>query len=109
MDVVNYFSKTNLTFIRSITSIGEVRADFSAINFSHFSSSEPKALWRVYSIHMLRRPSVRLPFTFSKVFSSKTTRPIKAKFYVEPPWVGGTKVCWPHLGHMAKMAGTPIY
>ena len=51
------------------------------------------------------RPSVR-PFT---IFFSKTAWPIKAKFYVEPPWVGGTKVCSRHLGHMTKMAATPIY
>ena len=31
------------------------------------------------------------------------------KFYVEPPWVGGTKVCSRHLGHMTKMAATSIY
>ena len=30
---------------------------------------------------------------FSNVFSSETAWPIKAKFYVEPPWEGGTKVC----------------
>ena len=35
--------------------------------------------------------------------------PIKAKFCVEPPWVGGTKVCLQHLGHMTKMATMPIY
>ena len=35
--------------------------------------------------------------------------PIKAKFYVEPPWVGGTIFCSRHLGHMTKMAATPIY
>ena len=30
-------------------------------------------------------------FTFSKIFSvSETAWPIKAKFYVEHPWVGGT-------------------
>ena len=29
--------------------------------------------------------------TFSNVFS-ETTGPIKAKFYMEPPWDGGTKV-----------------
>ena len=40
---------------------------------------------------------------------SETAWPIKAKFYVEPPWVGGTQVCSRHLGHMAKMAATPIY
>ena len=44
----------------------------------------------------------------SKIFS-KTDGPIKAKFYVEPPWVGGTIFCSGHLGHMTKMAATPIY
>ena len=34
---------------------------------------------------------------------------MKAKFYVEHPWVGGTKVCARDLGHMTKMAATPIY
>ena len=33
----------------------------------------------------------------------------QAKFYVEPPWVGGTKICSRHLGHMTKMAATTIY
>ena len=28
---------------------------------------------------------------------------------MEPPWVGGTKVCLQHLGHMTKMAAAPIY
>ena len=28
---------------------------------------------------------------------------------MEPPRVGGTKVCSQHLGHMTKMAATPIY
>ena len=55
----------------------------------------------------VRRPSVR-PFAFSNI-PSETAWPIKAKFYVEPPWVGGTKVCSRHLGHMTKMAATPIY
>ena len=52
---------------------------------------------------------VRRPSTFSNIFLSKTAWPIKAKFYVKPPWVGGTTVCSPHLGHMTKMAATPIY
>ena len=47
--------------------------------------------------------------TISKIFFSETACPIKAKFYVEPPWVGGTKVCSRHLGHMTKMAAMPIY
>ena len=46
--------------------------------------------------------------TFSNI-SSETAWPIKAKFYVEPSWVVGTKVCSGHLGHMTKMAATPIY
>ena len=35
--------------------------------------------------------------------------PIKAKFYVEPPLEGGTKVCINCPGHMTKMAAMPIY
>ena len=35
--------------------------------------------------------------------------PIKAKFYVEPPWEGGMKVCINGPGHMTKMAAMPIY
>ena len=60
-----------------------------------------------------RRPSssvgVRRPPQCSNIFFSETARPIKAKFYVGPPWVGGTKFCSRHLGHMTKMAATPIY
>ena len=48
---------------------------------------------------------VRRPSTFSSIFFSKTAWLIKAKFYVEPPWLGGTKFCSRHLGHMT----TPIY
>ena len=49
------------------------------------------------------------PFTFSNIFSSETAWPIKAKFYVEPPWEGGTKVYINSSGHMTKMAAMPIY
>ena len=45
----------------------------------------------------------------SNIFFSETALPIKAKFYVDPPWVGGTIFCSRHLGHMTKMAATPIY
>ena len=40
----------------------------------------------------IQLPSVVRPFTFSNIFSSETAWPIKAKFYVVPPWEGGTKV-----------------
>ena len=63
--------------------------------------------------HGQTMPSVRLASvrgrpSYSKIFS-ETAWPIKAKYYVEPPWEGGTKVCINDPGHMTKMAATPIY
>ena len=55
-----------------------------------------------------RRPSVRRP-QCSNIFFSETAWPIKAKFNVKPHWVGGTKFCSRHVGHMTKMAAAPIY
>ena len=49
------------------------------------------------------------PFTISNIFSSETAWPFKAKFYVEPPWEGGTKVYINGPGHMTKLAAMPIY
>ena len=64
----------------------------------------------VYPCSGVWRPSgVRPSSTISNIFFSKTALTIKAKFYVEPPWVGGTTVCSRYLGHMIKMAATPIY
>ena len=63
----------------------------------------------VYPCSVVHPSSVRRPFTISNIFSSETTWPIKAKFYVEPPWEGGTKVCINGPGHMTKMAAMPIY
>ena len=51
------------------------------------------------------RPS----FTISKIFSSETDRPIKAKLHVEHPYEGGMKVYINGKGHMTKMAAMPIY
>ena len=51
---------------------------------------------------VVRRPSVCRRSQCSNIFS-ETTWPIKAKFYVEPPWVGGTKVCSRHLGHLSDL------
>ena len=58
---------------------------------------------RTSSVRRRRRPQC------SNIFFSGTAWPIKAKFDVEPPRVGGTKFCSRHLGHMTKMAATPIY
>ena len=48
------------------------------------------------------------PVTISNI-SSETAWPIKAKFIVEPPWEGGTKIYINGLGHMTKVAAMPIY
>ena len=56
-----------------------------------------------WSVVRHRRPQC------SNIFFSESAWPIEAKFYVEPPWLGGTKFCSRHLGHMTKMAATPIY
>ena len=71
----------------------------------------------VYPWSGVRRPSYVVRRTSSvvrrpqclNIFFSETAWPIKAKFYVKPPWLGGTKFCLWHLGHMTKMAATPIY
>ena len=61
----------------------------------------------VYPCSCVRRRRCCPPF--SNVFSSETTWPIKAKFYVESPWGGRTKVYINGPGHMTKMAAMPIY
>ena len=70
------------------------------------SASEGSDELLVYPSSGVRRLSA---LTISNIFFSKTACRIKAKFYVEPPWVGGMKVCSRHLGHMTKMAAMPIY
>ena len=47
--------------------------------------------------------------TFSNIFFSETTGPIEAKFHMEPPWDGGTKVCSNGPGHKTKMVTMSIY
>ena len=47
--------------------------------------------------------------TYSNFFSLETAKPIEAKFYVEPPWDRGMKVCSNGHGHMTNMAAMPIY
>ena len=89
----------------------------SLIHALLFSSPEPLgSQGELIEYPWIRRPSVRRrpsvgvrrPSTFSNIFSSETAWPIKAKFYVEPPWEGGTKVCINGPGHMTKMAAMPI-
>ena len=56
----------------------------------------PSVVRRTSSV--VRRPQC------SNIFFSETAWPIKAKFYVEPPWVGGTKLCSRHLGLQNRRA-----
>ena len=46
---------------------------------------------------------------FLNFFFSITTRPIEAKYHMELPLDGGTKVCSNGPDHMTKMATMPIY
>ena len=46
---------------------------------------------------------------FLNFFSSRTTRAIKAKFHMEPPWDWGTKAFSNGPGHLTNMAAMPIY
>ena len=45
---------------------------------------------------------------FLNFISSITTRPIEAKFHMEPPWDRGTKACSNDPGHMIKVVAMPI-
>ena len=71
-----------------------------------FSSPEPSGSQGELIVYPCS--GVRRPFTILNIFS-ETAWPIKAIFYVEPPWEGGTKVCINGPGHMTKMVAMPIY
>ena len=72
------------------------------------NSQECRTFFAGYSIAMVLCPSIVYP-PFSKIFFSKTAGPIKARFHMEPQWDGGTKFYLLSLGHMTKLATTPIY
>ena len=46
--------------------------------------------------------------TFANFFSLETAKLIEAKFHMEPPWDGGTKVCSNGPGHMTNMDAMQI-
>ena len=73
-----------------------------------FSSPEPLGSPELIVYSSSFRPSVGVRPPFSKIFS-EAAWPIKAKFYVDPLWEEGTKVCINGPGHMTKMATMPIY
>ena len=87
---------------------------FIALKGTHFfiSSPEPSGSQGeviVYPYSGVRCRRCRCRQQCLNIFSSETALPIKAKFYVEPPWEGGTKVYINGPGHMTKMAAMPIY
>ena len=92
-------------------------AIFQKIHGRIFSSPEPSGSQGeliVYPCSVVRPSSVRRPSVvrrppFSKIFSSETAWPIKAKFYMKHLWEGGTNVYINNPGHMTKMAAMPIY
>ena len=78
--------------------------------FKLFSSPEPSGSQGELIVYPCSvRPSVVRRPPFSKIFSSETAWPIKAKFYMKHLWEGGTNVYINNPGHMTKMAAMPIY
>ena len=77
-----------------------------------FSSPEPSGSQGeliVYPYSGVRCCDCRCRQQCLNIFSSEIALPIKAKFYVDPPWEGGTKVYINGPGHMTKMAAMTIY
>ena len=75
------------------------------LNINHSEKKDgPKGSYA----HTLGQYTCILP-SYSNIFSSKTTWPIEAKFYVNHLYDGGTNVYINNLGHMTKMAAMPIY
>ena len=59
--------------------------------------------------HSLTLVQGHLDSTFSNFFYLETVRPIEAKFHVDPPWNGGTKVCSNGPSHMSNMTIMPYF
>ena len=74
---------------------------------AHLSRQAHKVSYSIPMLPLYVPPSV-IRSQCSNI-SSETAWPIKAKFYVEPPWEGGTEVYINDPGHMTKMAVMSIY
>ena len=74
--------------------------------FQTFSPQKP--LGQSKSFTDLGPRSLRFT-TVSSFFSLETDRLIEAKFFVEPPWDGGMKVCSNGPGLITSMSAMPIY
>ena len=106
-----YDTSNSLTFftMTSLSVKGSAFSVFPAAFLAHLSQRLIGELIVYPWSGVRRRPSssVRRP-QCSNIFS-ETAWPIKAKFNVEPPWVGGTKICSRHLSHMTNMTAASIY
>ena len=84
-----------------------------------YSSPEPEKFamkhqaMELYKVCINHDPGMTLTYfttrPTSKIFFSKTTWPIKVKFYRKHLYEGGTNVITNIQGHMTKMATMPIY
>ena len=59
-------------------------------------------------VHGHSRFNISNFFASKKKKKKKNTRPIEAKFHIEPPWDIGMKMCSYVPGHTSKMAFRPI-
>ena len=116
----NYLFKRNECSVSVIITFADKNGSFSskctlfiitALNSFSLAHLSQRLIGELIVYPWIRRPSSvrRRRSQCSNIFFSETAWPIKAKFYMEPPWVRGTNFCSRHLGHMTKMAATPIY
>ena len=110
LQVVDKFTYLGSTLSRAVHTDDEVlaRTAKASVEFGRLRTN----VWERNEIRLDTKlkvyKAVVLP-TLLYACETWTAGPIKAKFYVEPPWVGRTIFCSQHLGHMTKVAATPIY
>ena len=59
--------------------------------------------------HSLTLPQGHSDSTFPIFFFLENTRPVEAKFHVEPPWDGGTKAYSNGPSPITSIAAMPMY
>ena len=106
MCVIKYFQSTSVVLLFQTYTFVEKQL---LVSSPEPSGSQGELIVYPYSGVRCRRCRRHRRQQCLNIFSSETALPIKAKFYVEPPWEGGTKLCINGPGHMTKMAAMPIY
>ena len=59
--------------------------------------------WILHTMHL------RTEYSLKRAEYCVRFEGLHPQFYVEPPWIEGTKVCSRHPDHMNKMTATPMY